>query len=84
MQNSLLLERLACCVNLFPQGESLYLWNGAIERAQECYALFKTSPELLERLEGFLREHHPYETPAILKGLCSSSENFFDYIMKHT
>ena len=29
-------QRLAACVNVLPGAESIYLWDGALERAQEA------------------------------------------------
>lgn len=60
-----LVERqVAACVNLLPGVESIYRWQGRVERAGEVLALFKTTryPEL----EAALRELHPYEVPEIL------------------
>jgi periplasmic divalent cation tolerance protein len=60
-----LVERqVAACVNLLPGIESIYRWEGKVERAGEVLALIKTSryPDL----ESALRELHPYEVPEIL------------------
>lgn len=57
-------RQVAACVNLVPGIESIYRWEGKVERAGEVLALFKTTryPEL----EAALRELHPYEVPEIL------------------
>jgi periplasmic divalent cation tolerance protein len=60
-----LVERqVAACVNLLPGVESIYRWEGKVERAGEVLALIKTTryPDL----EAALRELHPYEVPEIL------------------
>jgi periplasmic divalent cation tolerance protein len=60
-----LVERqVAACVNLLPGVESIYRWQGRIERAGEVLAVIKTTryPEL----EEVLQEMHPYEVPEIL------------------
>jgi len=36
-------ERLAACVQLLPQVESLYRWQGQIEQAEEILLLIKTT-----------------------------------------
>ncbi len=62
---ALLVERrLAACVNLLPGVESIYRWEGKVERAGEVLAVIKTTryPEL----EAALKELHPYEVPEIL------------------
>ncbi len=60
-----LVERqVAACVNLLPGVESIYRWQGKVERAGEVLALIKTTryPDL----EAALKELHPYEVPEIL------------------
>ena len=62
---AVLVERqVAACVNLLPGVESIYRWEGRVERAGEVLALIKTVryPEV----EAALRELHPYELPEIL------------------
>jgi periplasmic divalent cation tolerance protein len=57
-------RRLAACVNLLPGVESIYRWEGKVERAGEVLAVIKTTryPEL----EAAVKELHPYEVPEIL------------------
>jgi periplasmic divalent cation tolerance protein len=57
-------RRLAACVNLLPGVESIYRWEGKVERADEVLAVIKTTryPELA----AALKELHPYEVPEIL------------------
>ena len=57
-------RRLAACVNLLPGVESIYRWEGKVERAGEVLAVIKTTryPEV----EAALKELHPYEVPEIL------------------
>ena len=59
-------ERLAACANVLAPMRSIYRWNGAIDRALEVPALFKTTTARAEALCAFLRERHPYEVPAIV------------------
>ncbi len=59
-------RKLAACVNRFPI-DSTYQWRGAIERATEVVALFKTSPRKLGALFEFLGRQHPYEVPDIFE-----------------
>ena len=60
-----LVERqVAGCVNLLPGIESIYRWEGKIERAGEVLAVIKTTR--YADLEAAIRELHPYEVPEIL------------------
>ncbi len=59
-------ERLAACVNILGAATSIYRWNGALESATECAALFKTSGQDAERLVARIADLHSYEVPAIV------------------
>ena len=63
---TLVAERLAACVNVFAEMESVYRWKGAIERDRERQVLIKTTAERLPALEARLRALHPYEVPELL------------------
>lgn len=59
-------EQLAACVNLLPGIQSVYRWQGALERSAETLLLAKTSADCYPALETRLRELHPYELPEII------------------
>ena len=62
----LLEAQVAACVNIIPGMISLYRWNGALERGEEAVMIVKTRASLAENVRATIREHHPYDTPAIL------------------
>lgn len=57
---------LAACVNLMPGIESIYRWQGKVEKAGEVLAVFKTTAEALPAFERRLVEMHPYEVPEVV------------------
>lgn len=59
-------DQHVACVNLLAGVESIYRWQGAVERGREVLAVFKTTAEGLPRFTGWLREAHPYDTPEIV------------------
>lgn len=59
-------EKLAACVSIQPQIESIYHWQGGIEEATESLLLIKTTAEKLAALEARLLALHGYETPEFL------------------
>jgi len=71
-------EKLAACVNLVPQIESIYRWKGAIETAFEVLALIKSTTWRYQVLEARIRELHPYEVPEIISVRMDSG--LLDYI----
>jgi periplasmic divalent cation tolerance protein len=60
---TLVSERLAACGNLIPGLESIYRWEGKVERAAEVLAILKTEKQCFEALEKRVRELHRYEVP---------------------
>lgn len=60
-----LAERLAACVNILAPCTSIYRWHGAVERSDEVPALFKTTPQLAERLRARIEALHPYDLPVV-------------------
>jgi periplasmic divalent cation tolerance protein len=66
LAQSLVEDRLAACVTVLRGAESVYLWKGQIESANESVLLIKTTEGQLEALEKRLKELHSYETPEFL------------------
>ncbi len=62
----LLAKRLAACVNLLPNVQSIYRWQGVIEEAQEVTMMIKTVPSRYQEVEQAIRTLHPYELPEIV------------------
>ena len=56
-------HRLAACVNIVPQIESIYRWQGKVESAREWLLLIKTTAEQFEKVRDALRELHSYDLP---------------------
>jgi periplasmic divalent cation tolerance protein len=59
-------SRLAACVQILPEIQSVYRWKGEIARDSEALLIAKTTRELFVDLEVKVREVHSYETPEIL------------------
>ena len=66
LARSLVESRLAACVSVGAQVESLYHWRGKIETAQEIPVVVKTRAERYAEVEASIRAHHPYELPEIM------------------
>lgn len=57
---------LAACVQILPELESVYRWQGKIERASEILLLAKTTKAKFPELEREVRALHSYDTPEII------------------
>jgi periplasmic divalent cation tolerance protein len=58
--------RLAACVQVLPEMQSIYHWQGKIERTPEVLLLVKTTVARFAEVEREVRALHSYETPEIV------------------
>ena len=59
-----LVEReLAACVNIVPHVESVYRWEGEVERAEEWLLIIKTTAGAFVRVREAIQELHSYDLP---------------------
>jgi periplasmic divalent cation tolerance protein len=56
-------HQLAACVNIVPQIESIYRWQGKVESSQEWLLLIKTTAERFPAVRDAIRELHSYDLP---------------------
>ena len=63
LAETLVTERLAACVSVLPEMESVYLWKGRLERDRERQIVLKTTRGRLEALTARVRSLHPYDVP---------------------
>jgi periplasmic divalent cation tolerance protein len=59
-------KQLAACVQMLPEIESVYRWQGKVERQREVLLIVKTTAARFEELEREVRAIHSYETPEIV------------------
>lgn len=71
-------KRLAACVNVLAPCHSVYQWEGALQENGEVPLIIKSTPDLYNQLEAFVRAHHPYELPEIL--CIDPVQGFPDYL----
>jgi periplasmic divalent cation tolerance protein len=59
-----LVERqLAGCVNIVPQVNSVYRWEGKVEQAEEWLLMIKTTAAVFPQVRDAIKELHSYELP---------------------
>jgi len=59
-------KRIAACVNIINDIESIYRWKGKISDEKEVLLLIKTRKKLYKSVEGEVRKLHSYEVPEII------------------
>lgn len=65
LARELVQRRLAACVNIVPQMQSIYRWQGDIQQDNEALLIIKTtrSAELFDAVVDL----HPYEVPELIE-----------------
>jgi periplasmic divalent cation tolerance protein len=74
-------RRLAACVNIVPQIESVYRWEGKVEEAQEWLLVVKTTGAAFELVRDAIGELHSYDLPeCICVSIEGGSEAYLEWI----
>jgi periplasmic divalent cation tolerance protein len=77
----LLDDRLAACVNVIRPMRSYYHWKGAIETADECLLIIKSSRELFDSVRQVLEKAHSYEVPEVLAlPVVDGAKNYINWL----
>ena len=72
---------LAACVQILPEMESVYRWQGKIERQPEILLIAKTARSKFDELEREVRALHSYETPEIIAlPIVAGSAAYLDWL----
>ena len=61
-----LAKRLIACAHIYPQVNSLFLWEGRVEKAQEVIVTMKSSSLHIERLKKVIQAGASYEVGEII------------------
>lgn len=81
LADKLVAARLAACVQMLPEIESVYRWQGQTERQREVLLIAKTTASKFAELEREVRALHSYETPEIVAiPLSHGSEPYLQWL----
>ncbi len=76
-------KKLAACVNINKNVNSLFTWNNKFHDEKEIELSFKTHKKKLKTLISFIKMNHPYDCPAILAiQINQTNKQFKDWIFK--
>ena len=85
LASTLVAERLAACVNVLGEMESVYRWQGEIETDHERQLVIKTTADRVSQLQARLLELHPYEVPEfVVLPVVGGSETYLNWLREST
>ena len=64
---TLIEEKLAACVNIFPRMQSISRWKGKTEESEEAVLIVKTLEEHAEEAASRIKQLHSYDCPCIIR-----------------
>jgi periplasmic divalent cation tolerance protein len=77
----LVTSRLAACVNILDNMNSLYLWEGEIQDDTEVVLIAKTTEDRIPKLIEKVRSMHSYDCPCIVSlPVLGGNQPFLDWI----
>jgi len=78
-------SRLAACVNIIDQMQSMYWWEEKIQEDSEVIVLAKTRADLVPKLIERVKSLHSYECPCIVTlPIMEGFRPFLDWIARET
>ena len=79
----LLEKRKAACVNIIPEIDSHFWWEGRLDSAQECLLIIKTTASLLTEIINTVKGIHSYTVPEIIAlPIIGGNRDYLDWIDK--
>ena len=74
-------NKLAACVNIAPQIESIYRWEGKIADETEFQLFIKSTRELFPEIKAAISKLHSYRTPEIIcLPIIEGSRNYLQWV----
>jgi periplasmic divalent cation tolerance protein len=74
-------HQLAACVNIIPQVQSIYRWQGKVEESREWLLLIKTTTAKFTQVREAIDELHSYDLPeCIALSIDDGSAAYLDWI----
>lgn len=79
--DKLIREKLAACVNIIPQVNSIFWWENRVDKAEESLLVIKTKKPLLSKLITYVKQIHSYSVPEIIAlPIIGGNEDYLKWI----
>lgn len=79
----LLEQRLAACVNIIPEVDSRFWWEGKLDSVQESFLVIKSKATKLPEIINLVKGVHSYTIPEIIAlPVIGGNQDYLDWIDK--
>lgn len=80
----LIKKRWVACANIFPEIDSIYMWQGKIQEDREVKVFFKTRDEFFSRVRDYIIQHASYDVPEISKvSIAEGNPEYVAWLYEH-
>ena len=74
-------QKLAACVQILPEMQSIYFWKDEVQRDREVLMIAKTVHANFSALEQQVRALHSYQTPEIIAlPIVAGSDRYLEWL----
>ena len=75
------MSKLAACVNIIDQMNSMYMWEGELQDDSETILIAKTTQDRVPELIEKVKSTHSYDCPCIISfPISDGNDAFLDWI----
>lgn len=83
--HELLDGKLIACASIFPEIESIYRWEGKIEKGREVKVILKTVPDHFDTIRKHILSQCSYEVPEIVQiDIANGHLPYLSWVIKET
>ncbi len=76
--------KLAACAQIIENVESLFYWEGKLEKATECKVVFKSLSNKFSSIQSYIITNCSYQTPEIsLIEIKESSQSYLEWVSNY-
>ncbi len=78
-------KKVAACVNIIDNMNSLYMWEGKLVDETETVIIAKTRESVMDKLIRYVKENHSDSCPCVIAlPVTNGNKEYLDWIVKET
>jgi len=74
-------SKLAACVNIVGNINSVFRWQGKLNKAEEVLLIIKSKKSKFNKIAGFVKSMHSYQVPEIISlPVISGNKDYLEWL----